>query len=172
MFIDVLKRLKGVKHPNTVFGVGTVQEEVGLRGAKTSAHLVNPDVCIVLEVGIADDVPGIKSEEKMGKLGAGPQLTIADRTMIPNRGLMRLMADVAKRRKIPLQYQAMMRGGTDGGPIHMDRAGVPTVYLGVPTRYIHSHAGIVHTDDYDRAVELLIEVIKRLDTATVKTLTP
>ncbi|HUU42688.1 MAG TPA: peptidase M28, partial [Planctomycetota bacterium] len=87
LFIDVLKRLKDVKHPNVVYGVGTVQEEVGLRGARTSAHAVDPDVCIALDVGIADDMPGSKNEEKMGKLGAGPQVTVLDHGMIPNRRL-------------------------------------------------------------------------------------
>ncbi|KPJ52220.1 MAG: peptidase M28 [Planctomycetes bacterium DG_58] len=172
LFIDVLKRLKRVKHPNDVFGVGTVQEEVGLRGARTSAHVVNPDVCIVMEVGIADDVPGAKDEEKMGKLGAGPQITVLDHAMIPNRRLRDLAVDIAKRKKIPVQFQVLTRGATDGGVVHIHQAGVPTLYLGVPTRYIHSHAGIFHADDYTGALRLLVELMKKLDAKTVKSLAP
>ena len=172
LFIDVLKKLRNVKHPNRVFGVGTVQEEVGLRGARTSAHVVNPDVCIVLEVGIADDVPGSKNEEKMGKLGAGPQITVLDRAMIPNRRLRDLAVDTAKKKKIPVQFQLLTRGATDGGAVHIHQAGVPTLYLGVPTRYIHSHAGIFHADDYTGAVKLLVELIRKLDAKTVEALTP
>ncbi|HUW58355.1 MAG TPA: M42 family metallopeptidase [Planctomycetota bacterium] len=172
LFIDVLTRLKRIRHPNTVFGVGTVQEEVGLRGARTSAHVVNPDVCIVLEVGIADDVPGSKAEEKMGKLGAGPQITVLDHAMIPNRRLRDLAVETARRKKIPVQFQVLTRGATDGGVVHIHQAGVPTLYLGVPTRYIHSHAGIFHADDYDGAVKLLVELVRKLDAKTVKALTP
>jgi len=172
LFIDVLKKLKNAKHPNAVFGVGTVQEEVGCRGARTSAHVIDPDVCIALDVGIADDVPGAKGDEKMGKLGAGPQITVLDGGMIPNRKLRDLAVDVAKKHKIPVQFQMLTRGGTDGGPVHLSRIGVPTLYLGIPTRYIHSHAGILHADDYDNAVNLLAALVKRLDKKTVKGLVP
>ncbi len=172
LFIDALKELKGAKHPNTVYGVGTVQEEVGGRGAKTSASAINPDVCIVLEVGIADDVPGMKDPEKMGRLGSGPQITVADRGMIPNRGLRDLAVETAKKHKIPVQFQLLTAGGTDGGPVHVHLTGVPTLYLGVPARYIHSHSGIVHSDDYDNALKLVVELAKLLDAKTVKSLAP
>ena len=133
LFIDAIRRLQGVKHPNTLYGVGTVQEEVGLRGARTSAHVVNPDVCIVLEVGIADDVPGVKAEEKMGRLGGGTQITVADHGMIPNRKLRDLAVETAKKHKIPVQFQLLMGGATDGGAVHVHLTGVPTLYLGVPS---------------------------------------
>ena len=108
----------------------------------------------------------------MGKLGAGPQITVLDGGMIPNRRLRDLVVDVARRKKIPVQFQMVLRGATDGGAVHIHQAGVPTLYLGVPTRYIHSHAGILHADDYDHAVELLVELIKKLDRKTVDGLVP
>lgn len=172
IFIEVLRRLQGVRHPNTVFGVGTVQEEVGLRGARTSAHAVNPDVCIVLDVGIADDVPGVKGDEKMGRLGSGPQITVADHGMIPNRRLRDLTIDLAKEHGIPVQFQLLMGGATDGGAVHVHDIGVPTLYLGIPTRYIHSHSGIIHADDFDHTIELVFQLVKALDAKTVKGLTP
>jgi endoglucanase len=134
--------------------------------------VVDPDVCIALDVGIADDVPGVKNEEKMGKLGGGPQITVADHGMIPNTRLRNLAIDIAKKKKIPVQFQLLMGGATDGGAVHLHHAGVPTLYLGVPTRYIHSHSGIIHADDYDHTLELLLELIRRLDAKTVRGLAP
>jgi putative aminopeptidase FrvX len=171
LFIEVLKRLKDQQHPNTVYGVGTVQEEVGLRGAKTSVYNVNPDVAIVTEVDIAGDVPGIKPEESAIKLGKGPSLLLYDARMIPNLRLRDLVISVAEENEIPLQYSAMRGGATDGAMIHLHNEGVPTVVLGVPTRHIHSHAGILHRDDYDHALDLLVKLILRLDASTVQQLT-
>ena len=169
--IQALEELAETDHPNTVYGAGTVQEEVGLRGARTSAHVVSPDVGIILEVGIAGDVPGIKEEESAEKLGAGPVLMVYDRSMIPNLALRDLTMDTAEELGINLQFDAMQRGGTDAGTIHIHGAGVPCVVLGVPSRHIHSHASIIHRSDYDDALRLVVELVKRLDGETVAGLT-
>jgi len=171
LIIDVIKKLAKVKHPNMIYGVGTVQEEVGLRGATTSVSSVNPDVAFVLEVGLAMDTPGINGDNAE-KMGAGPSLYIYDSTMIPNTKLRDLVIDVAEKKKIPFQFSSIARGGTDGGRIHIHGIGVPTQTIGVPTRYIHGHTGILHRDDYDKTVTLLTEVIRRLDAKTVRKLTP
>ena len=171
LFIQALERLKKQKHPNTVYGVGTVQEEVGVRGAKTSVYNVNPDVAIILEVDIAGDVPGIKAEESTTKLGQGPSLLLYDARMIPNLRLRDLVISVAKENEIPLQFSTIQGGATDGAMIHLHNEGVPTVVLGVPTRHIHSHAGILHRDDYDHALNLLVKLIMRLDGSTVNQFT-
>jgi endoglucanase len=173
LFVDVLRKLKKVKHPNTVIGVGTVQEEVGTRGAQTAAHAVEPDVCLVLDVGIASDVPGFKGEDRdKGVLGKGPQICFLDAGMIPNLKLRDFLVDLAEEEKIPYQISMLERGATDGRPIHLHGIGVPTVYIGLATRYIHSHAGIIHADDYTNAVKLMVEAVKRLDAKTVAALTP
>ncbi len=169
--IVALQKLAKQKHPNTIFGVATAQEEVGARGAITSVELVNPDAAIILEVEIAGDVPGIKPEESAVKLGGGPALLAYDARMIPNVKLRDLVIDTAKKLGIPLQVSAMEGGATDGGPIHLHKSGVPTVVLAVPTRHIHSHSAILHRDDFDRTVELLTAVIQKLDKRTVDTLT-
>ncbi|MBC7233784.1 MAG: M42 family metallopeptidase [Chloroflexi bacterium] len=171
LFIQALEQLKDQPHPNTVYAVGTVQEEVGLRGAKTSVYNVNPDVAIILEVDIAGDVPGIKPEESAIKLGKGPTLLLYDARMIPNLRLRDLVISTAEENNIPLQFSAMRGGATDGGMIHLHNEGVPTVVLGVPTRHIHSHAGILHRSDYDHALDLLVKLLMRLDEPTVKGLT-
>jgi putative aminopeptidase FrvX len=167
LFIQAFERLQGKDHPNTLYGVGTVQEEVGPRGAKTSVHNVNPDVAIVLEVDIAGDVPGIKPEESSVKLGKGPSLLLYDARMIPNLRLRDLVIATAEENRIPLQFSAVRGGATDGAVIHMHNEGVPTVVLGIPTRHIHSHAGIVRRDDFDHALDLLVKLILRLDKVTV-----
>ncbi|MDD4860129.1 MAG: M42 family metallopeptidase [Dehalococcoidales bacterium] len=169
--IAVLQRLVKEKHPNTVFAVATTQEEVGTRGAKTSAELVNPDAAIVLEVEIAGDVPGIKPEESAVKLGGGPALLAYDARMIPNLKLRDLVIDTAKELDIPLQISAMEGGATDGGPIHLHKTGVPTVVLSMPTRHIHSHSSILSREDFDRTVTLAVALIKKLDRKTVGGLT-
>jgi len=167
LFIDVIKNLAEEKHPNTVYGVGTVQEEVGLRGARTSAWAVQPDVGMALEVGIAGDVPGVKKEESQEVLGKGPSILVYDSSMIPNLKLRDLFIDTATEQDIPFQFSVMERGGTDAGAIHLNMQGVPSIVMGVPCRYIHSHAGIIHRDDYDNAVKLLVAVIKKLDAEAV-----
>jgi endoglucanase len=169
--VQTLERLADGEHPNAVFAVGTVMEEVGLRGAKTSAHVVNPDVAIVLEVDICGDVPGIEKEESAVRLGGGPTMLVYDARMIPNLKLRDLVIATAEALGTPLQLSAMSGGATDGGAIHLHNQGVPTVVIGVPTRHIHSHSAIMHRDDYDRALDLLVALIKKLDRATVDGLT-
>lgn len=168
--IQAMKELKSYRHPNTIYGVATVQEEVGARGAATSVELINPDVAIVLEVDIAGDVPGIKPEESPVKLGGGPTLLAYDVRMIPNLKLRDLVIDTARKFKISLQVHALEGGSTDGGPIHLHRIGVPTVVLGVPTRHIHSHNSILRRDDFDATVKLVVELIKRLNKKIVDNL--
>ena len=168
--LDVLRNLKTAKHPNTVLGSASVQEEVGLRGAQTLAHIGDPDVCIVIDTGIGLDVPpdGFKKQEK---LGAGPAVLIYDAVMIPNLKLRDLTIKTGEQKKIPFHLSYMERGGTDGGRIHISRAGVPSIVIGPPVRYIHSHNGILNRTDYDNTVKLITEVIMQLDEKTVKTFT-
>jgi len=161
---ETAKRLVGQKHPNILYAVATVQEEVGLRGAKTSASKIRPDVAFALDVGIAHDTPGTEGDEK---LGGGPLVVIYDATSIPNRRLRDLVIDVAKSAKIPLQFEAVERGGTDAGRIHLSGEGVPSISMGIPARYIHSHVSIISRRDYEAAVKLLVLLVKRLDRKTV-----
>lgn len=156
---------------NHLFGVATVMEEVGVRGATTSVRAIDPDVAIILESDIAGDVPGIKPEESDVKLGGGPSLMVYDARMIPNIKLRDLVIDTAASLGIPLQYSLMPGGATDGAAIHMHGTGVPTVVLGVPSRHIHSHGSIIYRDDYDQSIRLLIALVARLDAETVGGLT-
>jgi putative aminopeptidase FrvX len=166
--IDILQKV-GKTHPNTLYGVGTVQEEVGLRGARTSANMVDPDVGFAVDVCIAMDTPGTDGTDE--KLGAGAGILVFDGSVIPNRRLRDLVIETAEKSKIPYFLTALERGGTDSGIIHLNRKGVPCLTFGVPARYIHGHVGIIHRNDYDCVVRLLTEVVKKLDAKTVASLT-
>ncbi|SET44079.1 Putative aminopeptidase FrvX [Oceanobacillus limi] len=166
--IEVLKQLKGEKHPNVVYGVGTVQEETGLRGAKTSANLIQPDIGFGVDVGIAGDTPGIKEHEADSKLGKGPQIIIYDASMISHKGVRDLVVQTADDNDIPYQYASIAAGGTDSGSIHLTANGVPSLSITVASRYIHTHAAIIHRDDFENAVKLIVETIKKLDADKVK----
>ncbi|CAI9389350.1 M42 family metallopeptidase [Niallia sp. Sow4_A1] len=169
--IDVLKNLKEINHPNIVYGVGTVQEEVGLRGAKTAANLIEPDIGFGVDVGIAGDTPGVTEKEALSKMGKGPQIILYDASMVSHKGLRDLVTDTADELNIPYQFDSVPGGGTDSGSIHLTHKGVPTLSITIATRYIHSHAAMLHRDDYENAVKLIVEVIKRLDRETVDSLT-
>ena len=171
LVIEARQLFANREHPNTIFGVTTVQEEVGLRGAGTSVELIDPDVAIILEADIAGDVPGIEEEESAIKLGGGPSVIVYDRSMIPNLRLRDLTFDTAKELGIALQFSAIEAGGTDGGAIHLHKAGVPAIVLGVATRHMHSHGAIIRRADYDNTVKLLTAVVDRLDATTVAELT-
>ncbi len=175
--IATMQKLADLKHPNTVFGVATVQEEGGLRGAQTSVGIVDPDVAIILEDQITGDqimgdIPEKNYEELPVKLGGGPILTLFDYGMIPNLKLRDLFISTAKKQNIPLQTHAGGWGGfTNGAIIQRHKNGVPAVLFGAPVRYAHSHAGIMQRDDFDWTVELLVRVIQELDQKTVAGLT-
>lgn len=171
--MEVMRRLakKKIIHPNTVYGAATVQEEVGARGAATVAHIVDPDVAIVLEVDIAGDVPGVKPSEAPTRMGKGPSILTFDSSMIPNQPLKQFVSDTAKKLKIPYQLSMVAAGGTDASRIHMSRAGCPSIVIGVPTRHIHSHVGILSFEDVENAIKLTLALVKRFDRKTVNSFT-
>jgi putative aminopeptidase FrvX len=163
-------REKKIDHPNTVVGAATVQEEVGLRGARTTSYLIKPNVCLTIDCDLAGDVPGIDPKDAPTKIGLGPSVTVYDPSMIPNQGLLELVQDVARRAKIP--YQLSHTGGeggeTDAGIVHMANAGCPTVVIGVTVRHIHSHVGVMSLKDVENTIRLMVEVVRKLDGDAVK----
>jgi len=168
LIVDVFKALAGQPHPNTVYGVGAVQEEVGMRGARTAAVTVNPDIAFALEVGLAGDLPDTRPDQCSARLGGGVEIVTYDASMLPNTGLRDFAFDTAQELGIPAQLDMIPAGGTDGAAIQLNARGVPTLVIGVPTRHIHTHYGILYRADYDAAVQLLVALIQRLDQATVE----
>ncbi|MGD9909642.1 MAG: M42 family metallopeptidase [Candidatus Izemoplasmatales bacterium] len=166
--IEVLENLQKESHPNVYYGVGTVQEEVGLRGAGTSAYKVTPDIGIALDVTIAHDYPGGTFETKLGE---GPCLMIYDSSMVGHVPLRKYTEKLAEELGIPYQLSYLKAGGTDAGKIHMNNAGCPSIAVCLPCRYLHSHTSIIHEDDYQNAVKLVTALVKRLDQKTIEEIT-
>ena len=164
--IRILSELKD-DHPNQVIGAGTVQEENGLKGARTVAALTSPDLAIIVEGPPADDFPD-NSGIVQGKLGGGPQIRWLDPSMIANRSLVKLAIAEAQALGIPFQVTVREGGGTDGGEIQLQaQGGVPTVVIGVPVRNAHSPQGIVSISDLEATVRLLKQLVMVLDETTV-----
>jgi putative aminopeptidase FrvX len=163
--VEMMQEMKEESHPNVIYGGATVQEEVGLRGAGTAANMIEPDIFFALDASPAGDIPGIK--DGMGKLGDGLLMRIMDRTMVTLPGLRDFMIDTAE--ELGIRYQFFVSpGGTDAGRVHLAGKGVPSAVIGIPARYIHSHAAIIHRDDYEAAKRLLLALLKRLDNETLK----
>ena len=162
--IELLQELKDVQLPNILYAGATVQEEVGLRGAQTAANMINPDLFFALDASPANDMSGDKQE--FGQLGKGPLLRIFDRSMVTHRGMREFVLDMAETHKIPYQY-FVSQGGTDAGRVHTANEGVPSAVIGICSRYIHTHASIIHTDDYAAAKELIVKLVKACDQSTV-----
>ncbi|MFB5266102.1 M42 family metallopeptidase [Paenibacillus enshidis] len=165
--IELLEAIHKEKLPNTLFTGATVQEEVGLRGARTAANLIQPDIFFALDCSAANDMTGDKNA--YGHLGQGALLRVFDPTMITHRGLLEYVKDTADTHNIKYQY-FISPGGTDAGQVHVSGKGVPSTVIGICGRYIHTSSSIIHTDDYDAAKELIITLVKNLDRTTLNTI--
>ncbi|MEM3725468.1 MAG: M42 family metallopeptidase [Candidatus Bathyarchaeia archaeon] len=146
----------------TVYAVGTVQEEVGLRGATTAAFGIYPDVGIALDVTIAGDVPGVKEVEAPIKLRKGPSLTVADYGLITHPKVLRLLVDAAEENTIPYQLETGLPGSTDAARISLTREGVPSGVISIPTRYIHGPAALLSLEDAENAAKLTAIAIQKI----------
>ena len=158
--IETMKRLPKVDC--NVYAVGTIQEEVGLRGATIAAFQVAPDIGIALEATIAGDTPGVSEGEAPAKVREGPVLTVADAGLIAHPKILKLLIDSAKEHKIPYQLETGIRGATDASKIALTREGVPSGVISVPARYIHSPAALLNLDDVEKAVQLTVATIENV----------
>ncbi|MGL4819052.1 MAG: M42 family metallopeptidase [Bacilli bacterium] len=165
--VELMEHLAANAHPNVAFIGATVQEEVGLRGAKTAASLIKPDIFFALDASPANDMTGSKHE--FGRLGDGVLMRIMDRTMIMDKNLREFLLDTCESNAIRYQY-FVSPGGTDAGSVHVANEGIPSAVIGVPSRYIHSSASILHVDDYAAAKELLFKLMTSLDRSTYETI--
>jgi putative aminopeptidase FrvX len=158
VMIEIMKQLE--KTDCTVYAVGTVQEEVGCRGAMTAAFDIHPDLGIALDVTVSGDTPGVKDVEAPVKLGKGPSLGVADGGLITHPKVLKLLMDVAEESKIPYQLEASLGGTTDASRISLSREGVPSGPLSIPTRYIHSPTSLISLEDAENVVKLTTAAIK------------
>ena len=169
VMLEVMRRLEKTAHPNQVFYAATVQEEgsIEMRGAQTSARLINPDIGFSLEVGIPNDVPGPGPDAAQEVLGGGPGMMLYTFSELPNRKLVAHVKEIAAAKKIPLQFDFVQGFGDDAGAIKLHNIGVPVTTVLVPARSTHAHNGIIDRADFDRAVDLMVALIQSLDARTV-----
>lgn len=157
----LVELLKG-ELPLSLTVVFTVQEEVGLRGARVAAFRANPEIALVIEGTAASDFPQKKDLSFAPRLGAGPAITHRDRSTICDRRLVQLLVESAEENKIPYQFKQPMVGGTDAGRIHLTKEGVRSAAIAVPSRYIHSPVSLARKDDLENTLRLVREFLKRL----------
>jgi len=159
----VLIELLRDSYPFDFYAVFTVQEEVGLRGAKVAAYSVAPDLAFALEGTICDDSPKKRDVSPTTVLGAGPAITVMDRSVISDRRLVDLLLATAQQQGIPYQFKQPGMGGTDAGAIHLAREGVPAAVVSVPSRYIHSPVCLLSLNDLDNTIRLMRETLRQVD---------
>ena len=170
VLLAAMQRTKNSNHGNQLFYVATTQEEIGLRGARTAAQVVKPDIGIAIEGGIVGDTPGSRPEETQAKLGGGPGIFLYDSSALANRKLVAQIKKVAAAKGIPLQFDLVQGYGDDSAEMQLSNGGVPTVNIVVPVRYTHAHNGIVNRKDFDRTVDLVVELVDSLTQSTVSDL--
>ncbi len=161
--VVMIEAMKRTKSRSTIYAVATVQEEVGLKGAKVCAYCHDPDIALAADVTIPGDHPGIEKKDAPIELGKGPVIVIADasgRGLIATQTVVDWMAETAREFNIPAQLEVSEGGTTDATAIYLSRSGIPTGVLSVPTRYIHSPVEVLSLDDIDKAAELMARVLE------------
>ncbi len=158
VLVDLLKR----DYPFDLYGVFTVQEEVGARGARVAAYAIEPDYAFALESTVCDDSPKEKDVSPTTRLGAGAAITVADNSLIADPRLVRLLIETAEQNRIPYQIKQPLKGGTDAGGIHTVKSGIPSAVVAIPTRYIHSPVSLLSLQDFASTTELVAKSFARL----------
>ena len=160
----LIKTLQTVKSPLTIYGVFTVQEEVGLKGARTSAYTIEPDIAVATDVTIPGDHPGIEMKDAPVEMGKGPVITIVDssgRGLIADRRIVKWLKDAADQNSITVQMEVGSGGTTDATAIHLTKGGIPSTTISPPTRYIHSPVEVLDIHDIECGVKLLVAALKK-----------
>lgn len=167
--LETLRRVENDLLDINVVGTISAQEESGLRGAKISAETVKPDLAIVFEGTPADD-SFTPEDEAQSVLKKGPQIRHMDRAMISHPNFTKFAREIAKSNNIPFQDAVRVGGGTNGAPIHLSNGGVPTIVIGVPVRYIHTHFGITAMEDFQNTVEWAVKILQALNDSSIENL--
>ena len=158
VLVQVLKKLQNPVYD--IYAVFSVQEEVGLRGALTSAYSLEPDIGIALDTTLAVDIPGTPIEQSVTRMGEGVALKVMDSSAISTRWLLDEFAALAEREGVPYQYEILPLGGTDAGAIQRSRRGVATLTLSIPSRYVHTVTEMVAKRDVEASITLLTRYLE------------
>lgn len=159
--IEVMKRVE--PQGFELYAVGSVQEEVGLKGARTAAYRLYPDMAIALDVTTTGDYPGVTEEKSTNKLGRGPVITIADakgRGLITSPGVRELLTGTARDNSIPFQMEVGEGGTTNATAIHLIKEGIPSGVVSVPVRYVHSPVEVAQLEDIENSIELAAKAVE------------
>ncbi|OAT28864.1 hypothetical protein M975_3511 [Buttiauxella brennerae ATCC 51605] len=155
---------QAVNNPDiTLYGIATVEEEVGLRGAQTAAECVKPDVVIVLDTAVAGDIPGIDPIKFPLKLGCGPAVMLFDKRYFPNQKLVAALKESSKAANAPVQFCTMKTGATDGGRFNVMGGGRPVMSLCLPTRYLHANSSMISARDYEAAFGVIKHLLENIN---------
>ena len=164
---EILKRLKDEGHPNTVYIVGTSSEEVGIRGAKTATYKINPDVVLPIDVACFSN-EFVRDHTNMRQVSKGMMLTHFDRTLVPNKKIIKLIKTAAKKLDKNIQLDMFSSGGTDGGEAHKVFDGKPVAVACLPVRYGHCGYSIASKCDIQDMIDIYVEIIKNFDNEVYK----
>jgi putative aminopeptidase FrvX len=159
---EVFKSMRN--SPYNIVAVGSVQEELGIRGARTAAWQVDPDYGLALEGTFVADVPDTRPDRVSSRIKGGPVITVLDRTSLSHPRILKTLVKAGREKSIPFQFKKVMVGGTDAGAIHLTKAGVPSGTVAVPCRYIHGPASIIHIDDLKNTTRLVSEFVQAIST--------
>lgn len=162
VMMEIMKR---VQSRATIYGVGTVQEEVGLKGAKVSSYRLNPDYAFALDTTLCGDHPGITLEEAPCKMGKGPAVILADRSgdgIITPKVMKDMITDAAESKDIKIQLEVSDGGTTDATAIHLNREGIITGVISVPTRYLHTPVSVASCEDIENTIELMVTILNNM----------
>ncbi|GAB4252499.1 MAG: M42 family metallopeptidase [Thermoleophilia bacterium] len=162
MMVAALQKLQHEDPPATVYAVGTVQEEVGLKGARTSAYGLEPDAALIAEVTIPGDHPGVNKEQRHVAVGKGPVITVVDadgRGVIVPKRVVDWLRTSAENASLPYQLDVGSGGTTDATAIHLTKTGIPSGVISVPTRYIHSPTEVLDLSDIAKGAELIARAV-------------
>ncbi len=164
ILLEVLRELKDATVPYDIYGVFTVQEEIGLRGAFASTHLVDPDFGFGLDTTIAFDVPGAAAHEKVTSLGKGAGIKIMDSSVVSDYRMVKYLKELADKKSIKWQPEILPRGGTDTAGVQRGgKKGAITGAISIPTRHIHQAIEMAHKEDIYNCIQLLREGLTNLD---------
>ncbi|MBU1135343.1 MAG: M42 family metallopeptidase [Nanoarchaeota archaeon] len=158
ILLEIAKQIR--KFKGTLYIVGTIQEEMGLTGIRGSTFAINPDVVIGVDTTIPGDVPEMKEGQAPVIIGEGPSLEIRDAISVIHPQVKKMIIDVAKKKKLPLQLNVLYGGATDASVVNLIREGIPGGSLSIPTRYLHTGIEVLDMKDVESEIKLLLEVIK------------
>lgn len=167
VLLETMKQLHAKELPVNICAVGSVQEEVGLRGARGAAKSLNPDIGVALDVTIAADVPGISEDQQVTALGQGVAIKVNDSSAICNHGLVKCLQSLARKHKIKHQMEVLSGGGTDTAAMQMFGSGAVCA-LSIPTRYIHTPNEMIHKNDVKACISLLTRLLETADKAKLE----